>query len=205
MGNGTRRIRLIGISSVITLAGCASTSITSMVAPEIQGRQFHHVLVVFPVSDLGERKVAETHFREVYFLDSTTFIPSYEVFFPGRQYSKDEMSALLQQHHIDAALVISLQDAGSRTVHTPTHTTAQCTIWTSNQGCVQASSTTTGGYDLSKPWASFSAVLIDASNTQVVWTASARTGGNAFADAHTLLRSLAEKTVGQLRADGIVP
>jgi len=189
----------------IIAASCAGTSITSMISPEVRGRTYHRVLVVFPLQDLRERQTAENEFRASYSHDSTVFLPSYQVFFPGRQYTPEEVKRLLSTNGVDAALVISLSDAGASRHRTANQTTAQCTLWSSSQGCVQATATTNGGYDISKPWASFTAQLLDASNGQVMWTASARTGGNAFANARTLLKSMAHRTVTQLQTDGVVP
>lgn len=193
------------LSTVLSVGGCARTRISSLVAPEARDRTYHRLLVVFPVNDLEWRRTAEEGFGEAYDGDTATFIPSYQVFFAGRQYSNEEISGLLAEHRVDAALVIILGDAGVSTTRTPTQTTAQCTIWTSTQGCVQAFAITTGGYDISKPWANFTAVLLDASSGTAVWAASARTGGNAFAGTGTLLRSMAKRTMKQLRADGLVP
>ena len=188
----------------LLVVGCARTRISSLVAPEARGRTYDRILVVFPISDIEWRRTAEEEFGKAYGGQQAVFIPSYKVFFPGRQYTNDEISQLLTDHQVDAALVITLGDAGTSTTRTATQTTARCTIWTSSQGCVQASATTTGGNDISKPWANFTAVLLDASTGSTVWVASARTGGNAFAGTGTLLRSMAQRTVQQLRSDGIV-
>ncbi len=189
----------------LTLAGCARTRISSVVAPEAAGRVYDRILVVFPVDDIEWRRTAEEVFGNAYDGDTAAFVPSYTVFFPGRMYAEDEITRLLAEHRIDAALVIQLGDAGTTTTQTPTQTTARCTLWTSSQGCVQASATTTGGYDVSKPWANFTAVLLDVATGWSVWAASARTGGNAFAGTGTLLRSMAGRTVKQLRTDGLIP
>ena len=191
-------------TSLFAAAGCARTRISSLVAPEARGHTYQRILVIFPVSDLDWRKTAEDEFRNVYSSQGAVFIPSYEVFFPGRQYADEEITALLAEHGVDAALVIALGETGTSTTRTPTQTTARCTVWSSSQGCTAASATTTGGYDISKPWASFTAVLLDVATGSAVWAASARTGGNAFAGTGTLLRSMASRTVGQLRSDGVV-
>jgi hypothetical protein len=55
-----------------------------------------------------------------------------------------------------------------------------------------------------KPWASFSVTLMDLEQNTVAWYATARTGGNAFADTEDLLRSMARKTIERLAQDGII-
>jgi hypothetical protein len=160
---------------------------------------------MFPVNDLEWRKTAEEEFGQAYEGSWASFVPSYQVFFPGRNYTDREINTVLADHQFDAALVIVLGESGTSTTRTPTQTTAQCTLWNSTQGCVQASAITTGGYDISKPWAGFTAVLLDVESATAVWAATAQTGGNAFAGTGTLLRSMASRTVKQLRADGVVP
>ncbi len=201
----TARRVLFVMFAAIGVASCASTRISSMAAPEAQGRTYRHILVVFPIRELSERRTAESQFREAYEADSTQFVPSYTVFFPGRQYTAEEAAELLQRHMIDAALMISLDQAGATTSHTPSSSRTDCTLWMSSDGCVQTTTTTSGGYDISKPWASFTAQLVDVRTGKPAWTSSARTGGNAFANVKTLLKSMANKTVDQLRADGLIP
>lgn len=141
-----RIVLALPVLLTLTVAlGCARTSITSMVAPEAEGRKYAHILVVFPISDLEWRREAERHFRQSYARDSQQFIPSHEVLFPGREYSSDEITQILEEHSIDAALVVALNETGESTSRTPSQTTARCTVWTSTQGCVQATETTTGG------------------------------------------------------------
>lgn len=98
--------------------------------------------------------------------------------------------------------------AGSAVTNVPGTVTTQCTAYSTEQGCIAAQSTTSGAYSYAKPWATFSAQLIarptPGATPVPVWAATANSGGNAFAGASTLVRSVVGKTVSQLIADGII-
>jgi len=132
------------------------------------------------------------------------FIPSHQVFFPGRQYDNTEVATLLREHHIDATLVILPGDVGSTTGYVPPTYTSGCTLWSSTQGCAQVTTTQSGGYSYNKPWAQFTASLYDVNTGKAILVASATTGGNAYAHSSTLVRSMADKTAAQLLGDGLV-
>lgn len=162
---------------------------------------YRRLLVALAVSDLAERQNVEDKFV----IDGAgTFVASYHVLFPGRQYSAEELSDALAKSGADGVLIITLNQAGVTTSRAPTTTTAQCTAVSSSGGCIGASAITTGGYDISKPWASFTAQLFDLPTGRVVWFATSKSKGNAFAHAHNLLESMAGSTIAQLRADGVV-
>lgn len=186
------------------LVGCAHTSMTSMPAPEISGRSFRTILVIGNFSDLGVRQQTEQRLAAASQEGHTKFIASTSVLFPGRQYSRDEMAAILRTNGIEATLVISPGQAGASNTYVPPTYTSGCTVWTSSGGCQQVTTTTSGGYNYSKPWAQFTAQLYDVTSGQVVWYASATTGGNAYASATTLVHSMVDKTLERLTGDRVI-
>lgn len=183
---------------------CARTSMTSLPSPELGGRSFHNILVVAAFADLGIRRETEDRFALANYEGHYTFVPSYLVFFPGRQYTTEETRALLQQHQIDATLVIFPGQVGATSGYIPPTYTSGCTVWSSTAGCSQVTTTQTGGYSYQKPWAQFTAQLYDATTGAGVWVASATTGGNAFASAVTLVHSMADKTIQRLTEDYVI-
>ena len=197
------RAAVATIGAIISM-GCARTSMTSVAAPEVAGRTFANILVVALFADLGVRQETEARFAEGSENASTRFIPSSSVLFPGRQYTQRELESVLREHRIDGTLVISSGGAGTSTGYVPPTYTSQCTVWTSLGGCQQVTTTTSGGYNYSKPWAQFTAQLYDVNSGRVVWYGTATTGGNAFASATTLVRSMAGKTLARLAADGLI-
>jgi hypothetical protein len=198
------RSRLGLLSWTLVALGCARTSMSSMPSPELRGRSFRHILVVASLADLGLRRDMELRVASHGDTGKYDFIPSHQVFFPGRQYSNEEVTSLLRQHRIDATLVISPGDVGSTSGYVPPTYTSGCTVWSSTQGCTQVTTTQTGGYAYNKPWAQFTASLYDANTGTTIWVATATTGGNAFAKSATLVRSMADKTAARLLEDGII-
>jgi hypothetical protein len=176
----------------------------SLASPELGGRSFHNILVVAAFADLGVRRETEDRLAAASSEGHFRFVPSYQLFFPGRQYTPEETSGLLRQHQIDATLVIFPGQAGATAGYVPPTYTSGCTVWSSTGGCSQVTTTQTGGYSYQKPWAQFTAQLYDATTGVGVWVASATTGGNAFASAVTLVHSMADKTIERLTQDGVI-
>ena len=193
---------MIGIAS--GEAGCARTSMSSMPSPEVAGRHYHNILVVAAFANLGIRRETEDRFVSASSEGHFRFVPSYQVFFPGRQYTPDETAALLRKYEIDVTLVIFPGQAGATSGYVPPTYTSGCTMWTMDGGCAQVTTTQRGGYSYEKPWAQFTAQLYDATSGAGVWVASATTGGNAYASAVTLVHSMADKTIERLTQDGII-
>ena len=225
-----RRVLFVA-SATATVVGCAHTSMTSLPAPELRGRSLHSILVVAQIADLGLTLAMEDRFystgmqqctQEVRGMgigtdtpqaDSATaaclkihfqFVPSHTVFFPGRDYSSEQVLAAMRQNRIDGTLVITLGEAGSAQSFVPPAYTTSCTSYDIYSGCSQTTTTFSGGYSYSKPWAQFSAKLFDAADGRVVWVATAFSGGNAFAQTADLVRSMADKTFERLLADKVI-
>ena len=202
MKNSVRTCVLAGIAW--GFAACARTSMSSMPAPDLGGRHYHNILVVAAFADLGIRRETEDRFAAADSEGDFQFVPSYQVFFPGRQYTPEETGALLRKYEIDATLVIFPGQGGATSGYVPPTYSSGCTVWSSTGGCSQVTTTQSGGYSYRKPWAQFTAQLYDATSGTGVWVASATTGGNAYARAVTLVHSMADKTIERLTEDGII-
>jgi len=202
MKNSVRTCVLAAIASGI--AACARTSMSSMPAPDLGARHYHNILVVAAFADLGIRRETEDRFVSASSEGHFRFVPSYQMFFPGRQYTPEETGALLRKYEIDATLVIFPGQGGATSGYVPPTYTSGCTVWSSTGGCSQVTTTQSGGYSYRKPWAQFTAQLYDATSGTGVWVASATTGGNAYARAVTLVHSMADKTIERLTEDGII-
>lgn len=210
---------LLVAAVVTTAAGCAHTQMTSMPAPELRGRSFQAILVVAQIADLGLRIEMENRFTVqmpscVYAGDSlfhtcrkplaARFVASHTVFFPGREYNSEQVIASLREHGIDATLLIAPGEAGRTQGYVPPTYTTQCTVFVPSSGCTLTTTTASGGFSYSSPWAQFSAKLYNAANGEVVWVATATAGGNAFAQSADLVRSMADKTRERLAADKVI-
>lgn len=76
--------RLWGLCLIAS--ACASTTMSSLVAPELGGRSFHFVLVIAAFSDVGVMRATEDRFASASGKE-VRFVQSYGVFFPGRNYT----------------------------------------------------------------------------------------------------------------------
>lgn len=193
---------MLPVATAASLAACASTAMTSMVNPDVAAPEISRVLVFFPSDDLADRQRVEGAFADR--KGSITFVPAHTVLFPGRTYSEMEVSDRLVAESIDGVLVVSLSDVGSSTSILPTTSQTRCTLISSG-GCQATTTTTTGGGTISKPNAAFQLALVEPSSREVIWVATAESGGNAFADMDNLIDSLADETMSQLVSDGLIP
>lgn len=220
---------LAAVLVILLSAGCARTTMTSMPSPELRGRTYHSIIVFAQIEDLGLRAQMEDRFVEqadqtspdtgiVWSESAQKFIPrpgsprfralkmiaSHRVFYPGRDYSSDEVTSIMRTNGIDASLVISPRESGSIEGYVPPTYTSRCTSFNALNGCSQVTTTSSGGFSYSNPWQTFSAKLYDAADGQIVWISTATSTGNAFARTADLVQSMADKTVERLAADKMI-
>ena len=204
-----------------TVAGCASANMTSMAAPDVKGHTYARVLVFADIDDLGQRQEAENSLTAVsvngvangdMLCDPicrvpglttalTKFVPAYTVFFPGRQYSLDDIATVLRREQIDATLVVSPTTVGVETVYIPPSYLTTCSA---TAGATSCGTNPVGGGTLAKPWEKFAAKLFDVADGRVVWVATSTASGTAFASRSDLIRSMAALTREKLLKDGVV-
>ena len=199
--NARVNYRLWGLCLIAS--ACASTTMSSLVAPELGGRSFHFVLVIAAFSDVGVMRATEDRFASASGKE-VRFVQSYGVFFPGRNYTHEETADLLHERGIDAVLVVSPEQAGAVSYYQPPTYMTACTAWSPETGCARSVTTPIGGATYAKPWAVFGARLYDVNTGVPVWVATAHTKGNEWATDRTLVESLADKTVGRLDEEGVV-
>lgn len=194
----------------ILLIGCASTKITTFTDPAYRsGSAFGRILVVAEISDLKWRQKMESRFVGEFGVRGIFAIEGINLFPPTRELSDQEKIDLLLENQIDAFVLIDVGDAGVKQVYIPetgssTQTKGTVSVYGNTATYRERKTTTTyGGYTLSKPWAQFQARLYNVSNGENAWVASAFTSGNAYASFNTILNSFCAKTVEQLITDGM--
>ena len=190
--------------AALLVSGCARTGIHSQVNLE-DSSSYKKFIVVVNVQDLGLRQTAEKRFVEKLAARGVEGVPSHVVLFPGKVYQDDEIASKLDELAVEAIVVVEPTGTGSSFHYVPptTRTQTDARVY-GNQVKGSSTTTTTGGYNVSKPWASFNARVMDASSGNIVWTASATTNGNAYAGAGNLVKSMAGKTVSQMAKDGLL-
>jgi hypothetical protein len=170
-------IHLVGCSfALFTLTNCASTRLTSQSDPSFADKRYNKILVYFESADLELRREAEIAIRTKLTQYQVECSPAHQLFFPGKNYSDFEATNILESNQIDAVLIIRLLDAGVSSTYIPPTTQTQTKAWISGNYLSGSSTTRSyGGYNINKPWASFSAQLLDVTTQNVVWIASAQT------------------------------
>lgn len=214
--------RGLAIGFLGAVSACAATQMTSMVAPEARGQVYRRILVLAEMQDLGMMQAAENSFKQQ--ADSiiasattvicdpecrapgalapgTAFLPAHTILFPGREYSSSAIRALLEEHRIDATLVLSPTAAGVDVSYVPPTYVTSCSSWRSGSSC---SSAPVGGGSIERPWVSFSARMYDARSGETVWIATSTTNGSALSNSSTLISSMSRKTLAHLMGDQLI-
>lgn len=206
MASVSRFLSATFIVSVLSLMGCgASTDLTSQTNPEFAGRTYNKVMVEANISDLRYRRKTESEFcKRIKDKTTTDCVQSMDVFFPGQAYSNDEMKARIVQQKIDSILVIQASSGTSSTYVPPTvYTTGSASV-SGNTVTGQTTTQAVGGGYITKPWANYQTSLWATQDEKVVWYATGRSRGNAFAKWDDLIESAAEETISHMMEDGVM-
>ncbi len=188
--------------ATVSVAACAHTSMTSLPSPDAAGQRYQKILVRADFADLGLRQDTEMRFAAKSVAGQYQFVPSTQLFYPGKQYSAEQVDSTLRRYSIDAFLILQPGGTGNRTNYVPPYTTSTCTT----ASCRQVTTTTAPGTGVTytKPWAEFSAQLYSVETGESVWFATATSKGNAYADSGDLANSVADKTVEELLTSRLI-
>ncbi len=178
---------------------------TSLVNPEATGLRFQKVLVHGAFWSLGHQKLAEDQICEnlVYHTDREC-LKSYEVFFPGEDYTAEQIRRKLAALDIDGVLALKPTGAGESSTYLSqmSHTTTTATVI---GNAVHGSSTTvtSGGNRLVTQWANYEVFMLSTIDDKIAWYATAASKGNALLGWDDLIWSASRKTVRKLISDGV--
>ncbi len=211
------RSQVLLVSLALLSSACASTRMTSMVAPDAANTAYRRILVLAAYDDLEMMQAAELRMQAVGSASArnragalvcdpvcrapgemSEFIPAHTILFPGREYSAEELRAILHEHRIDATLILSPTAAGVSESYVPPTLVTSCSRWGSTTSCT---SRPVGGGTIRRPWATYAARLYDARTAATVWIATSRTNGSMMSDASSLIASMAQETLNKLLAD----
>jgi len=156
--------------------------------------------------DLDYRHLAEEKlYRDVIGKSKAECVKAIDVFFPAQTYSSEEVLQRFKDLSIDGILTLQPTGAGTTTTYIPksSHTTGNAHFYGNT---VVGSSRTYdfGGFSVAKPIASYEAVLQSTEDGSVLWYATAKSKGNAFADWENLIKSASGKVVNKLVAEGLL-
>ncbi|MBW2695977.1 MAG: thermonuclease family protein [Deltaproteobacteria bacterium] len=176
--------------------------------------KYNRIVVQLPVRDLATRHFAENRFAtEARRLGlKTKFIPNHSLFFPGTEYTAEQVDAILEANSVGAVLLLGIANVGTTQVYVPrsyvSYTSGIARVRPAHQSPpdIRFNSTTvgaeSGGYYESAPWAMFDMTLVDAHSGEVPWIATAQTMGKVVAGDLDLLGSFVERGAYTLALDG---
>ena len=186
-------------------SGCASSEVHSFLDPDFRGAVFHRIAVAPTFPDLKERRSAELCFVAAFEPTDAEAVPSMTIVLPTREYSDDELFANLAAHHIDAVLMITETEYLEEVQHVPQssyiHTTGTLTARHFHE---TTHVTTSGGYYVYRPRIRHELNLFDVDTRRKAWTATSLTQGDSRSAFSRMIEALAEATVEQLVADGLL-
>ncbi|MDH3890932.1 MAG: hypothetical protein OEV49_07585 [candidate division Zixibacteria bacterium] len=200
----------IVLAILLALCGCATTSMHSRRNREFRDAAYKNLLVIAAFGDLSLQEALERKIRDELALLHVRCEMGHEVIFPGKSYTAEEYSELIDSLWVRGVLIITSSGSGYSKTYIPPSTrtktkgTATRTYGGGFRYNEKSKTTTSGGYNIHKPWASFVAELYDVNTGEPVWYATASTRGNAFANFKNVVRSMGEKTVTMLAKDSLL-
>lgn len=202
---------------ICALVACGSTHIQSARAPNRPAAIYQRLLVVFSLQDLRERERTEAAFVNEATGSGTEFLSATSVIPLQTRHTAQMLRETFGAHGIDAILVLLRSDdplLGGRAldpvqVRERLAGTDFLTVFDAATGGTvvapsdRAAGATGQSLPVGDPWVRYTAVLYDASSTSVVWTAATSAEGMLKMPGD-LFRSIARKTVEQLRLDAMI-
>jgi hypothetical protein len=182
------------------LAGCANSTITSVVDPYWTPREFSRIMVYMLCGPLDIQIMAEDIMVEKLREYNIDAVPSYKVIPPVREYTSEEWNRVFTEH--DGILLIVLTDKYIVETTLPETTTTEGYI--DSWGNIRSRTRTSGGGTISSPRLMFDIKLYDLFLLEPVWSAFCRTEGTAMAKDKDIISSLANKLLEKLEEDGII-
>jgi hypothetical protein len=198
---------LTALVALVALSCAAGTSISSRFKGEYADKSYKKLLVVGDFSDFGLQEAIESKILRSLERYSIEGVAWHNLVFPGEDPNID---SLVIKAGVDAVLILSPGESGFSQTYIPTSSssTTEGTVAPDFAGGykvkAKTATTTYGGYNVNKPWATFTVGLFDSATGEMVWVAVGRTGGNAFANWKTVVRSMGGKTVVKLAQDGMI-
>ncbi len=193
------------------LLGCAAgTKMSARVNPAYEQQTFKKIYVMSSFADLELQTAFEEKLQNSFRGHGVECVFESWVEFDYDVRDADQLLRILDSTGCDGVLAVYPAGSGLSQAYIPKTTSSS----TSGSGRVDSfgniyynEKTRTseyGGYNVNKPWANFEATLYDAATFQVAWKASAHTGGNAFANWKTVVRSMAGQTVSKLSEQKLI-
>lgn len=190
---------------LFSLAGCASTNLTSYVDPEFRNKTYNSFVIEYLSNDLQRKSFIEKRVAEILFTKGIRTHIGIDVFPPTRKLSNEEIGRIIHRTGAEGYLLIAMTNAYSvQTYVPPTYNTSGSAYSYGNYTNVSATTTQTGGYTVNKPVQEFKIELIDVSTSKTAYQATGQTRGGGGVTDEIMADSLANALVEKLIEDRIV-
>lgn len=198
-----RRALALALAPCLLLAGCISVDIASQTAPEFRDQRFLRTLVVADVGMLHERTLAEDLIVKRLTSRRVDALRSLDVVFGADTLPEEAFLQHAAEAGADAVLILRVREEGDLARYVPTSTDS--TFYTTEEDGVVHGQTSTHVFgQVIRPWASFRATLIETATGKTAWFADATADGTSSSSSGDLVKSVSEKVVVRLIADGIL-
>ena len=176
------------------LIGCASTNISSFRNPDIDFSNYKKIMVYGNSRDIDFRKTLEADLVNAFTEKNITTVSSIDLISPIKEYSSEEIQNIFIENNIDGYLSVAVVSATEESAYVPQRSyTNYRSQYVNGKLTSVPYTTTSGGYSVSYPKASFDIILTDIKTGQVAFNATANSEGDEFSDMKTISKSLAEK------------
>lgn len=194
-------------AAVFLIAGCATANLSSYQDPKYANKRYSSFVVVTNFSDLDATRFIESKACEEFAKRGVQCKRGIDVFPPTRTLTNEQWVAAFDATGMEAIVFLELTDAYSTQTYIPQTSTTTGTATSSGYGTAnyRGTTTTSGGYNVSKPVEKYSITVVDGKTgeKEILLTGSAR--GNAFASSNDLSESLAETLAQELGKAGLIP
>ena len=124
------KINICLLMMISILSGCASTKMTSMANPQTIERNINKVLVHGDIQNLEYRRLAEEKLcKELTRNVECECLESSQVFFPGEEYSVEQIASRLNELQVDAVLTLQPTGSGITSKYVPQTTKQWGKLW----------------------------------------------------------------------------
>ena len=176
------------------LISCASTDISSFRNPDIDISNYKKIVVYGNSRDIDFHTTLETDLVNAFTEKNIFAVSSIELISPIKEYTAEEIHNIFIENSIDGYLSVAVVSATEESAYVPqrSHTNYRSEYVNGKLTSVPYT-TTSGGYSVSYPKASFDIILTDIKTGQIAFKATANSEGDEFSDMKTISKSLTKK------------
>jgi len=198
-------MRLLVLSLVMMLAGCASTNMSAYKDPEFSDTKYSSFVVITNFKSLTDRDFLESRMCDKLSLVGVACKRGLDVFPPTRELSEIKWIKTFRDSGAEALIFIELTGAYSTQTYIPERSITTGTLSSFGDTATYSGKTNTyGGHAISKPVETYKITVMDGKSGKTALLATSETGGNAMANQNTLSISLTSKLIQTLSSNSLL-